>query len=127
MAQTGFTSRSESFIQFLTVFLVFILILVLTYYTTKFVGGFQKSFSSNRNIEAIETFKITNGKYLQLVRVGNKYVLIGIAKDSINTICEIAEEDLDLSLNDKPQATESFKMIMEKARSYMDKGNKGNE
>ena len=70
MTQTGYASRAESFTQFLTVFLVFLLVLALTYFTTKFVGSYQKSASYNKNFEAIETYRITNGKYLQLVRIG---------------------------------------------------------
>ena len=121
MVQAGYTSGSESVSQFLTVFLVFLLVLALTYFTTRFVGSFQKAASFNKNFEAIETYKITNGKYLQLVRVGKKYVVIGIGKDSVNTICEISEEDIDLT-DSKPQASEAFSEFMKKARERMKKG-----
>ena len=126
MAKTGYTSGAESFVQFLTVFLVFLLVLALTYFTTRFVGSFQKKASFNRNFEAIETIRITNGKYLQLVRVGRKYVVIGIAKDSVNLITEVSEDDVDLSY-DKPQATEAFRDIMDKARQRISKGDNKNE
>ena len=126
MDQVGITtSRAESVIQFLTVFLVFLLVLALTYFTTRFVGMYQKNAYSNRNIEAIETFRITNGKYLQIVRIGEKYYALGISKDNISTICEVPQEDI------KPiesgQATESFRSIMEKAKERIGKGGNKND
>lgn len=126
MTQTGYTSGAESFVQFLTVFLVFLLVIVLTYFTTRFVGSFQKKASFNRNFEAVETIRITNGKYLQLVRVGKKYIVIGIAKDSVNFITEVNEDDIDLSYDDKG-ASEAFRDIMDKARQRISKGDNKNE
>lgn len=126
MVQAGYTSRAESITQFLTVFLVFLLVLALTYFTTRFVGGFQKANSFNKNFEAIETMKITNGKYLQLVRVGEKYIVIGISKDNVNMICEVSGDDIDLT-NDRPQASEAFNVFMEKARERIKKGGNQNE
>lgn len=126
MIQSGYTSRAESFTQLLTVFLVFLLVVALTYFTTRFVGSFQKSNSFNRNFEAVETMKITNGKYLQLVRVGEKYIVIGISKDNVNMICEVQEDDLDLT-SSRPQATEAFRAVMDKARERIKKGGNQNE
>ena len=84
-----YTSRAESITQFLTVLLIFLLVLGLTYFTTRFIGTFQKNTLVNRNFEAIETYKVTTGKFLQIVRVGTKYVVIGISKDGITKICDI--------------------------------------
>ncbi|MBR6159125.1 MAG: flagellar biosynthetic protein FliO, partial [Lachnospiraceae bacterium] len=88
------TDRTESFTQFLTVILVFVLVLALTYFTTRFVGSYQKTKSIGRNFEVIETYRITNGKYLQIVRVGEKYMVIGVGKDNITGICELSAEDI---------------------------------
>ena len=126
MLQAEIISRSESIAQFLTVFLVFLLVLALTYFTTRFVGSFQKASSFNKNFEAIETYRITNGKYLQLVRVGQKYIVIGIGKDDISMLCEISEDELDLT-KEKPQASEAFSVLMEKARERIKKGGDQNE
>lgn len=128
MAQTQVSSRAESVTQFLTVFLVFILILVLTYLTTRFVGGFQKTGMAYRNFQAIETYRIANGKYLQIVRIGEKYVCIGISKDNITNICELSEEEIvDLSSGSKSFAPDTFKNIIDKAKERIDKGGSRNE
>ena len=121
------TDRAESFTQFLTVILIFLLVLGLTYLTTRFVGNYQKIRNVNRNFEVIETLKITNGKYLQIVRVGEKYVVIGIGKDSITNICELSPDDIRPIPEDAGmQSSEMFKAIFDKARERI-KGGKDND
>ena len=126
MTQTGFSSRAESITQFLTVFLVFLLVVALTYFTTRFVGKFQKTVNYNKNFNVIETYRITNGKYLQIVRIGEKYVVIGISKDNITKICDLAEEDIVL-MDERPQTGDSFMTLISKARDCINKGGNQNE
>ena len=120
------SDRAESFTQFLTVFLVFILVLALTYFTTRFVGNYQKARSINRNFEVIETYRITNGKYLQIVKVGSKYLVIGIGKDDVTSICELSEDDIKPAAEMPSQPVEAFKSIFEKAKGHI-KGGSENE
>jgi flagellar protein FliO/FliZ len=42
----------------------------------------------------VETYAIAQNKYLQLIRMGNKYVVISVAKDSVNYITELCEEEV---------------------------------
>lgn len=119
--------RAESFTQFLTVILVFLLVLALTYFTTRFVGNYQKARSVNRNFEVIETYRITNGKYLQIVKIGEKYIVIGIGKDNITSICELSADDIKPVTESPSQSIETFKNILDKARQRIGKGGNGNE
>ena len=121
------SDRAESFTQFLTVILVFVLVLGLTYLTTRFVGNYQKTRALTRNFEVIETYRITNGKYLQIVKIGRKYVVIGIGKDDITTICELSEDDIKAVPEQSVQGFDSFRSILEKAGAKLGKGNKDNE
>ena len=109
-------SRLEGFAQFLTAILMFLFVLALTYFTTRFVGNYQKNQFAYRNFEAIESFKIANGKYLQLVKIGQKYVVLGIGKDSISMICEIPEEDIKKQSEQGTITRDTFKSLLEKAR-----------
>lgn len=126
MVIAALPDRAESFTQFLTVILVFVFVLGLTYLTTRFVGSYQKTKSAGRNFEVIETCKITNGKYLQIVRVGEKYVVIGIGKDSITSICELSAEDIK-EVAEPKVADFSFGSILDKARGSLKKGDNNNE
>ena len=121
------SDRAESFTQFLTVILVFLLVLALTYFTTRFVGNYQKARSVNRNFEVIETYRITNGKYLQIVKIGEKYMVIGIGKDNITSICELSADDIKPVTESPSQSIETFKSILDKARQRIGKGGNGNE
>ncbi len=121
------TDRTESFTQFLTVILVFVLVLALTYFTTRFVGSYQKTKSIGRNFEVIETYRITNGKYLQIVRVGEKYMVIGVGKDNITGICELSAEDIKPVPESSPQGALSFRAMLEKAGTRTCKGGSENE
>lgn len=121
------TDRAESFTQFLTVILIFLLVLGLTYLTTRFVGNYQKIRNVNRNFEVIETLRITNGKYLQIVRVGEKYVVIGIGKDSITKVCDLSSDDIKpIPEETLTQSSEMFKAILDKAKERI-KGGKDND
>ncbi len=121
------TDRAESFTQFLTVILIFLLVLGLTYLTTRFVGNYQKIRNVSRNFEVIETLRITNGKYLQIVRVGEKYVVIGIGKDSITKVCDLSPDDIKPIPEEMlTQSSEMFKAILDKAKERI-KGGKDND
>lgn len=111
-------SRAEGFAQFLTAILMFLFVLAITYFTTRFVGNYQKSRYAYRNFDSIEVFKIANGKYLQLVKIGKKYVVLGIGKDSVSMVCEIPEEDVRKQEEQGTITKDTFKVLFEKARGF---------
>lgn len=114
------SSRAESFAQFLTAVLIFIFVLLVAYFTTRFVGKFQKSQLAYRNFEAIESFKIMNGKYLQLVKIGSKYVVIGIGKDNVTMICEVPEEEIKTA-SEQGVVSDAFRDILAKTKARISK------
>ena len=120
------SSRAEGLAQFLTAILIFLLVLALTYFTTRFVGNFQKNQFAYRNFEAIESFRITNGKYLQLVRIGGKYIVLGIGKDSVSMICEIPEEDIKTS-SEGVMSKDAFAELFNKAKAKVGKRDDSHE
>ena len=110
----------EGVAQFLTVLVLFFVVLALTYFTTKFVGNYQKLQGYSRNFEAIETYRVTGNKYLQIVRVGRRYYLLAIGKDEVSSIAELSEEDLDLNA-ETPAGNDRFKKMLDIARDKMTK------
>lgn len=116
------SSSASGISQFLTVIFLFILVLFITYITTKFVGSYQKVQNLNRNFEVIETFRVTNNKYLQLVRAADKYIVIAIGKDEITKIAELDEDSvINTSRNDTSQK-EVFSSLIQKAGERIKKG-----
>jgi flagellar protein FliO/FliZ len=89
-------SSKDSLLQLFGLTLLFIIILIVTYYTTKFIGGVKLNQMKKGNIKVLETFRITQNKYLQLVQIGTKYIVIAIGKNEIHCITELQESDLIL-------------------------------
>lgn len=48
----------------------------------------------NKNIQVVETFRVSNNKFIQIIQVGKKYLVISVCKDVINILTELTEEDL---------------------------------
>ena len=91
------SSRTDSYLQFLTVLVLFVFVLFITYFTTRFIANYQKNKINGKNIEVIETARISSNKYLQIVKAGNHYLLIAIGKDEIHMLTELTEEELVLA------------------------------
>ncbi len=89
-------SRLSSFAQLITLLIVFVFVLALTYYATKWMAKIQKSQFRNSNIEVVETFRLSNTKYIQIVKLGGKYVAIAVGKDTVTFLTELDATELDL-------------------------------
>lgn len=84
-------------LQLLALIVVFVLILFATYYVTKWIAKTGAIQTRARNIKVVETFKITQNKYIQIIQLGSKYYAIGISKDNITFLTCLEEEQLDFS------------------------------
>ncbi|MCR5785388.1 MAG: flagellar biosynthetic protein FliO [Eubacterium sp.] len=84
----------SNFLQFIIVLLIFIFVLALTYFVTKWLAGYQQGNVTNKNIRTIETYRITQNKFIQIVQIGKKYVAISVCKDTVAFITELDEEDI---------------------------------
>lgn len=105
------TSRTDSYLQFLTVLLLFVFVLAITCFTTRWIARYQKVKSDANNLEVIETCRITSNKYLQIVRAGTKYVLIAIGRDEVHMLTELSEEELMLITDDGQQQMDFSKVF----------------
>ncbi|MBE5936425.1 MAG: hypothetical protein E7265_00170 [Lachnospiraceae bacterium] len=115
MMQILITSTFENVLQLLGLVVVFILILVATYYCTRFIGKYSIAQSQASNIKVIETFRLSQTKYIQIVKVGkDKYLVISVCKDSVCILAELTEDELELSdnsSNEVPSFSDIFKNI----------------
>lgn len=107
------SERFDSYMQFITVLIIFLFVLLITYWVTRWTAGYQKSQTANANMEIIETIRLSGNKYVQIVRVGRKYLAVAICKDTVTMLTEIPEQDLVFSDNNI-SGTLGFKDILEK-------------
>ena len=85
----------SSVAQLFTVLIIFILVLAATYYVTKWIAKYQKQSTFTSNMEVMETCRISPNKYLQIVRVANKYLVISVCKDTITMLSELSEDEYE--------------------------------
>lgn len=103
----------SSYAQFMTVLIIFIFVLAVTYLATKWITGYQKIKGRNSNLEIVESFQLASNKYVQIIRVGQKYLAVAIGKDSVTMLTEIPEDQLIFS-DSTEKDRYSFKEILEK-------------
>ncbi len=88
------SSGWESFIQLISVLFIFLFVLVITYFTTKWLAGNQRRAMGNKNMRVVETFRVNNNKFIQIIQIGEKYLAIAVCKDNITALTELTEEQL---------------------------------
>lgn len=107
----------ESFGQLMGVLLVFVFVLAITYVCTRWFARYQKGITADKNIQVIETLRVTNNKYIQIVEVGKSCFVIAVCKDTVTLLGEVNKEDLtwkpkeDLRM---PGMGENFQEILQK-------------
>lgn len=118
------TSGFSSFMQLLAVLFIFCFILIITYFTTKWIAGYEKGRSYNKNLKVIETLKITTNKYIQIVEAGDEFLVIAIGKDEIALLTKLSKEQIKEIPAEQLQMnlpTENFKEIFERFKEHLPK------
>lgn len=117
MVIASMSSRIEAFAQLLTLLIIFIFVLAVTYYVTRVVGNYQKNKLSGSNINILETMRIANNKYIQIVKIGSRVFAIAVAKDTVSYLCELDEDELIYKESSSGKMlinNDNFKEILEK-------------
>ena len=83
-----------SYAQLIAVLLVFVLVLGITAATTKWIANYQKQQGEGTNIQVIETGRISNNKYVQIIRVGETYMAIAVCKDTVTLLGQVPKDQL---------------------------------
>lgn len=104
----------DSVLQFCTVLLIFLFVLVITWIATKWIANVQKGKAFGTNIEVIETYRLSASKLIQIVRAGDRYLAIATCKDTVTFLAEIPAEEIRLPKEEGISAPD-FKKILEKA------------
>ncbi len=118
----------ESAVRFISSLLIFLFVLVITYFTSKFIANYQKQTMLSGNMEVVEVTRIAPNKYLQIVRAGKEYFLIAVCKDTITMLSKLDSEQLDFSRESGSGGqTPDFKAILEKAKNSRKKQADKNE
>ena len=112
------SGQLDSFVQFVTVLLLFLIVLFITYGVTRWISGIQKTQMIGRNMELVDTLRISSSKYLQIVRAGDKYFVVAVCKDTVTMLTEVSKESLILEAKEHGNGYQAgFREILEKIKN----------
>ncbi|MDR0964088.1 MAG: flagellar biosynthetic protein FliO [Clostridium sp.] len=101
--------------------LVFLLVCVATVFTTKWLGGIQRSGNQSKYTQVLDTIRIAPNKYVQILRIGEKVIAIAVCKDTVTLLGDIPNDQLPVL--EKKASKRSFLEFFEKAtKSKSDTG-----
>lgn len=118
------SSSFHSLVQLIGALIIFAFVLGITYLTTRWMGGFQKSRNNNKNLHIIETINIGNNKYISIVEAGTVYLVVSVGKDEVHLLTQLTREQLkDFSFEHvgEKESQESFTEILEKLKDKLPK------
>ena len=118
------SSSFHSLVQLIGALIIFAFVLGITYLTTRWMGGFQKIRSNNKNLHIIETINVGNNKYISIVEAGTVYLVVSVGKDEVHLLTQLTREQLkDFSFEhvEEKESQESFTEILEKLKDKLPK------
>ena len=112
----------DTVLRFITVLLVFVFVLVITYFTTRFIGNYQKNTMSGGTIKLLEGIRLNNSTYIQIVRVAGRIIVLAVSKDNVSSIAELTLEEYEKALeenSDNANNNDAFQTLLDKAKSAL--------
>jgi flagellar protein FliO/FliZ len=110
---------SNNILELIGLVFILILILVAAYFTSRYIGKLSIGQLKNSNFKVIDTYRINPNKFLQIVKVANKFIVIAVSKDSVNFITELDEAEI-LIKEFHAKENINFKQILEKLKNKTD-------
>ena len=116
------SNRADSALQLVSVLLLFIFVLAITYFTTRWIARIQRGQMGNAfsNIEIVETQKIANNKYIQIVRTADKYLVLAIGKDEVTYLTELDKDAINFS-EDSVIPAVNFQAVFDRIKNLNNK------
>lgn len=107
----------DSVIELVAVLVIFLFVLALTYYVTRWIAGYQRTKTAQGNISTLEVQRVANNQYIHLVRAGkDRYLVIGVSKDQMTLLATLTGEELRTlpePVASQPAAGKGFSDILE--------------
>ena len=88
------SNRWEAFAQLIALILILVFVIALCFVTTRLVGNYQKNKLSGSNITVLETLRVSNTKYIQIIKIADRCIAVSVCKDTMNYLCDVNEEEL---------------------------------
>lgn len=113
----------EMAFQLIFLIFVFVVIIFLAYYSTKFIAGSKIKNMSKNNMKVIETISI-GFNHIHIIQVNKQYFLVSSSKEGIRMLSEINGHDLIINQDDI-QALPFEKLFKQYLNNFKIKDKKG--
>lgn len=112
----GVTTKEfgKDFIQIIYILILCVVVFLGAYYSSRLLGNFQMKKNKASNIKILEVISVGPQKTIQLLKIGEEFVLIGVTKDKITFIKDISKDNLDLNLFENHDTIIPFSQYMNK-------------
>ncbi len=111
--------------QLIQILILFVIVLLITLLTTRWIARYQQGQMHNQNLKIIETLKISANSYIQIIEAGDVYLVIAVSRDRVDKLAEITKDQLKADTADKAgqriDMGESFHDILEKVKHHLPK------
>ena len=85
----------NSAIELITVIIIFVFVLLVTYYVTKWIAGYQKEHMRQGNLVITEAIRLPGNKYIEIIRAGeDKYLVVGVGKNELTLLATLTKEEI---------------------------------
>ena len=89
-------SMWKSLGQLIWVLILFVLVLLLTLLTTRFLAKYQRGqIQGSQNLRIIETMRVSANGYIQIIEAGDVYLVIAVSKDHVEKLAEISKDHIE--------------------------------
>lgn len=92
----GDTNRLSALMQIIGSLLLIVLVLVLTYYVSRWYARRVGSSGSGNNLKILEKVSVGQGSMLVILGVGERRYLVGVSDKNMQLICELDPDSLSL-------------------------------
>lgn len=107
---------TDSLLRFITLLITFALVLAVTYFVTRWIGGYQKEKFSKGNIKIIEAKQIGSNKFIYIAQIGNDYYALSSGKDNFSVIGKIDGECIKIPEDNDNVAEQPFSAVLNKVK-----------
>ncbi|MDR0271842.1 MAG: flagellar biosynthetic protein FliO [Clostridiales bacterium] len=89
------TTAADQFFSILRFFGATILVAALAYFATKKLAGSRMMGQRNGNLSVLESINVGGQAVIQLVKAGDKFLVVGVTKENITLLSEIDKEHIN--------------------------------
>ena len=124
LLMTANFSALSSFFKLIGLLILLIVLLFAASFVSKLYAGAMSGKKYAGNIKIIETYPIGQGKMIQIIQVGKKYIALVQTKDSVVFLTELTQEDLLIKEPVQMPRTEGFSEMFQEILKHKKKPDK---